>query len=91
MTDRSGLAHTVARLYYEAQLSQAEIAAEMGVSSATVSRLLRAARELGIVTIQIRTPQDSGGLSDRLRGALESQERRDRPRLAGHDLSCHPR
>ncbi len=70
MGKRTGLAHTVARLYYETELSQAEIARQLGVSSATVSRLLREARETGIVTIQIRAPSDTTNLPDRLCEAL---------------------
>ncbi len=53
--------HTVAKLHYEADLSQVEIARRLGVSAATVSRLLRRARDEGIVRIEIRdvaTPED---------------------------------
>lgn len=46
--------HTVAKLHYEADLSQVEIARRLGVSAATISRLLRRAREQGIVRIEIR-------------------------------------
>ncbi len=47
------LLHTIARLHYEKDLSQREIAKQMDLSTATVSRLLRRAREEGIVRIQI--------------------------------------
>lgn len=47
------------RRYYEDNLMQAEIAAELGVSRATVSRLLVRARQLGIVDIRIRDPFDA--------------------------------
>jgi DNA-binding transcriptional regulator LsrR (DeoR family) len=67
---RTGLAHTAARLYYEADLSQAEIGQRLGVSTATVSRLLREAREQGIVTIAIRAPAEAGDLAEELRDAL---------------------
>lgn len=48
------LIHTVAKLHYEADLSQVEIARRLGVSAATISRLLKRAREDGIVRIEIR-------------------------------------
>ncbi|MBN9023752.1 MAG: MarR family transcriptional regulator, partial [Rhizobiales bacterium] len=47
------LLFTVARLHYEKDLSQREIAAQLKISAATVSRLLRRAREEGIVRIEI--------------------------------------
>ncbi len=63
--------HTVAKLHYEADLSQVEIAKRLGVSTATVSRLLRRARAEGIVRIEVRDLQAPGdlqaGLMDRLR------------------------
>ncbi len=45
--------HAVARLHYVSDLSQVEIARKLGVSSATISRLLRRAREEGIVRIEV--------------------------------------
>jgi DNA-binding transcriptional regulator LsrR (DeoR family) len=48
-------------MHYEADLSQIEIARRLGISAATVSRLLRRAREEGIVRIEIAdlaTPED---------------------------------
>ncbi|KQT53170.1 transcriptional regulator [Aureimonas sp. Leaf454] len=53
--------HTVAKLHYEAELSQVEIAKRMGLSAATISRLLQRARTEGIVRIEVRdlaTPGD---------------------------------
>jgi len=53
--------HAVAKLHYEADLSQVEIAKRLKLSTATISRLLRRAKEEGIVRIQIRdlaTPSD---------------------------------
>ncbi|WP_413990489.1 sugar-binding transcriptional regulator [Labrys okinawensis] len=44
----------VARLHYESDLPQIEIARRLGLSTATISRLLRRAREEGIVRIEIR-------------------------------------
>ncbi len=46
----------VARLYYEQDLTQAQIAREMGVSRSQVSRWLAEARDLGIVEIRIQGP-----------------------------------
>jgi DNA-binding transcriptional regulator LsrR (DeoR family) len=46
--------HLVARLHYESDLSQVEIARRLGLSTATISRLLRRARDEGIVRIEIR-------------------------------------
>lgn len=45
--------HSVARLHYVADLSQVEIARKLGVSTATISRLLRRARDEGIVRIEV--------------------------------------
>jgi deoxyribonucleoside regulator len=46
----------VARLYYEDDLTQKEIAEELGMSRPTVSRLLAQARQEGIVQISIADP-----------------------------------
>ena len=46
----------MARLHYESDLSQVEIARRLGLSAATISRLLRRAREEGIVHIEVRSP-----------------------------------
>jgi DNA-binding transcriptional regulator LsrR (DeoR family) len=43
----------VAKLHYEADLSQVEIARKIGVSTASVSRLLQKARDIGIVKIEV--------------------------------------
>ena len=43
----------VAKLHYEADMSQVEIARKIGVSTASVSRLLHKARALGIVKIEV--------------------------------------
>lgn len=48
----------VARMYYEQELSQQEIARKLGKSRPTISRMLAAARRQGIVTIDIRDPFD---------------------------------
>lgn len=47
-----------ARLYYEENLTQAEVAARLGVSRPTVSKMLTRARETGIVHIEVRTGEE---------------------------------
>ncbi|HKS44555.1 MAG TPA: sugar-binding transcriptional regulator [Amycolatopsis sp.] len=59
-----------ARLYYEEGRSQHEIAGALGVSRSSVSRMLTAARERGIVQIRINDPTGrdlelEGGLTER--------------------------
>ncbi|MGI8868051.1 MAG: sugar-binding transcriptional regulator [Mycobacteriales bacterium] len=67
-----GLMHTAASLYYEHDATQAEIAARLGTSRATVSRLLAEARRSGIVRIDVRAPEetDDSGLAADVAGAL---------------------
>ncbi|HEX6888453.1 MAG TPA: sugar-binding domain-containing protein [Candidatus Nanopelagicales bacterium] len=48
----------IARLYYEQDLTQAEIAKTVGVSRPVVSRMLSEARQRGIVRIEVRSPLD---------------------------------
>lgn len=50
----------VARLYYEQDRTQSEIARQYGISRPMVSKLLKEARDQGIVTIQIRNPREHG-------------------------------
>ncbi|PEJ58530.1 RNA polymerase subunit sigma-70 [Bacillus sp. AFS002410] len=45
-----------ARLYYDSDFSQQEIATKLGISRPTVSRLLQQAKELGYVRIEIIDP-----------------------------------
>ncbi|MFZ2588798.1 sugar-binding transcriptional regulator [Paucilactobacillus nenjiangensis] len=49
----------VARMYYEQELSQNQIAAQLGISRPTVSRLLQAAKKSGLIRIQIMDPVES--------------------------------
>ncbi|TPJ61775.1 sugar-binding domain-containing protein [Mesorhizobium sp. B2-6-1] len=62
--------HTVAKLHYEAEMSQVDIARQLGVSTATISRLLQRARAEGIVRIEVLDlagPEEiTGQLIDRL-------------------------
>lgn len=47
---------TIARLYYEQNKTQQEIAEQLGISRPLVSRYLSEAREFGIVYIEVRSP-----------------------------------
>lgn len=46
------------KLYYQQGLSQAEVAARMGLSRPTVAKLLARGRERGFVTIEIHDPRE---------------------------------
>ncbi len=46
--------HTVAKMHYIGDLSQVQIAKQLGLSTATISRLLQRARAEGIVRIEVR-------------------------------------
>src|ERR1700751_4777114 len=59
-----------ARLYYEEQLTQTEIAAKLGISQVAVSRLLRRAEEYGIVRTTVISPP---GAFAELEGLLEER------------------
>ncbi len=64
----------VAWLYYEQELTQAEIGRRINVSRSTVSRLLQEARTSGIVTITINySIARDADLEDRLRTAFSLQ------------------
>ncbi len=60
-SDRTERLTEVARLYYEQDQTQNEIAVRLGVSRPLVSRMLREARELGIVEIRIHSPEEGEG------------------------------
>ncbi|WP_078549364.1 sugar-binding transcriptional regulator [Litchfieldia alkalitelluris] len=51
-----------ARLYYQLDYSQQDIAKKLDVSRPTVSRLLKQAKELGVVEIKINNPVENGEL-----------------------------
>lgn len=61
MDERDEQALKAVKLYYEAGLSQAEVAAEIGVSRPTAARLLAHAKDRGFVTIEIHDPREQGG------------------------------
>ncbi len=56
MDGREELLATVASLYYKLDRSQAEIAGRFGVSTSKISRMLKEARDRGIVDIRIHMP-----------------------------------
>lgn len=59
----------VAKLYYEEDLTQNEIANKLGFSRVKVHRILSAARDAGIVQILIKAPEDASlDLENRLMG-----------------------
>jgi DNA-binding transcriptional regulator LsrR (DeoR family) len=55
-TDQLRFMVKVARLYHERELTQPEIAAQLGLSQARVSRLLKQAETLGIVKTTVHVP-----------------------------------
>jgi len=64
------LLHSVARMHYESAMSQVDIAKRLGVSTATVSRMLQRARAEGIVRIEIPDLVAADELGDTLRQRL---------------------
>lgn len=68
--DELRLLTRVARLYYDRDLTQAEIAAQLDLSQARVSRLLKSARDEGIVRISVNVPR---GTFLKLEEALEDR------------------
>lgn len=73
--DKQKLSIDVARLYYQSDYSQQQIAAQLGISRPTVSRLLQFAKEQGFVKIQIADAvEDFGDLEGRLLSRYGLQE-----------------
>jgi DNA-binding transcriptional regulator LsrR (DeoR family) len=68
----ASLLFAAAKLYYNEDATQAEVAAQLGTSRATVSRLLAEAKRRGIVRIEVVAPAEvaTGDLADRLARAL---------------------
>lgn len=75
-SDELRLMTKVARLYHEQALTQSQIATQLHLSQATVSRLLRRAQEAQIIRITISVPQ----------GAFPDLEERLQARYALHDV-----
>ena len=62
--------HMVAKLHYESDMAQVDIAKKIGVSTATVSRMIQRARTLGIVRIEVLDPAPADEIAGRLAAAL---------------------
>ena len=75
-SDEVRLMAKVARLYHEQSLTQSQIATQLHLSQATVSRLLRRAQEAQIIRITISVPQ----------GAFPELEERVRARYGLRDV-----
>src|SRR4051812_25035078 len=56
MDERDELLVTVASLYYELDQNQQQISERLGISRSTVSRLIKEARDRGIVEIRLHKP-----------------------------------
>jgi len=61
VTDKSEILMLVevCKMYYEKEMTQAEIAKELKISRPTVSKMLTTAKELGIVKIEILSPLEN--------------------------------
>ena len=55
--DELRLMTRVARMYYERDMRQSDIADQLGLSQATISRLLNRSRDEGIIRISVNVPQ----------------------------------
>ncbi len=62
--------HAVAKMHYVGELSQVQIAKQLGLSTATISRLLQRARLEGIVRIEVRDVFSPGELGADLAAKL---------------------
>lgn len=70
------LIYEAARLCYELDLNQREVASILGLSPATLSRLIKKAKEIGMVKVIVQKPNDLSDLSSTL-----SQEIKEKLRL----------
>jgi DNA-binding transcriptional regulator LsrR (DeoR family) len=68
----ASLLYAAAKLYYNEDATQADVATQLGTSRATVSRLLAEAKRRGIVRIEVVRPAEVAfeDLADRLTRAL---------------------
>lgn len=55
--DELRLMTRVARMYYERDMRQSDIARQLGLSQATISRLLNRSKEEGVIRISVNVPQ----------------------------------
>jgi DNA-binding transcriptional regulator LsrR (DeoR family) len=63
--------HMVAKLHYEADLAQVDIARKLNMSTATISRLLQRARLVGIVRIEVVDPASPDDIREELIKTLD--------------------
>ncbi len=78
----------IAKMYYEDNLTQSEIAKEIGVSRALICRLLNEAKKYGIVTIQIHSPEeDYSLLKNQIRNRFKIEDVYIVNTLLGQDIS----
>ncbi len=77
----------IARAYYLEGMTQAEIAQAEGLHRTQVSRMLKRARDLGYVHIEIKGPdsQTADSLAERLEAALKLDQAHVAPALASPD------
>jgi DNA-binding transcriptional regulator LsrR (DeoR family) len=68
------LLHTVAKMHYVSDMPQVEIARRLDLSTATVSRLIKRAREEGIVRIEVRELAAEDAIASELAGRLGLQQ-----------------
>lgn len=84
------LLYAAAALYYEQDATQAQVAADLGTSRATVSRMLADARRRGIVRIEVLRPADvdHAELAGRLTAELGLRRVYIAPALPGHTVGA---
>jgi DNA-binding transcriptional regulator LsrR (DeoR family) len=68
------LLHTVAKMHYVSDMPQVEIARRLDLSTATVSRLIKRAREEGIVRIEVRELAAEDAIASELASRLGLQQ-----------------
>jgi DNA-binding transcriptional regulator LsrR (DeoR family) len=68
--DEQRLMTKIAKMYYEKGLNQSEIAGQLGISQASISRLFKRAREEGIIRISVSVP---AGVNTDLEAQLASK------------------
>ncbi|WP_243701591.1 MULTISPECIES: sugar-binding transcriptional regulator [Sodalis] len=66
MTATRAMMHMVAKLHYESDMSQVDIARKLGLSTATISRLLNKARAAGIIRIEVIELTSPENMTDEL-------------------------
>ena len=65
----------IAQMYYEQDMTQSQIAKELGIYRTTISRMLKAAREIGIVTITINYDDaETYSLEEKLKNKFSLQD-----------------